>query len=103
VNPLLSWTSADVWRYLATHDVPHNPLHAKGYPSIGCTPCTTAIRPGEDVRAGRWRGREKTECGLHVRPTEVHGEVTARRRAGYDSVPLAQGQRVIALRQAEHV
>ncbi|HSB61564.1 MAG TPA: phosphoadenylyl-sulfate reductase [Vicinamibacteria bacterium] len=70
VNPLAGWTSEDVWSYVRAHDVPVNPLHARGYPSIGCWPCTTAVRPGEDARAGRWRGTGKTECGLHARPAE---------------------------------
>ncbi|HZZ83096.1 MAG TPA: phosphoadenylyl-sulfate reductase [Anaeromyxobacteraceae bacterium] len=69
VNPLVRWSSADVWAHLARHDVPVNPLHAQGYPSIGCAPCTTPVAAGEDPRAGRWRGREKTECGLHGRFT----------------------------------
>jgi phosphoadenylyl-sulfate reductase (thioredoxin) len=68
VNPLLSWTSERVWSYLRQHDVPTNPLHAQGYPSIGCSPCTSAVEAGEDPRAGRWRGRAKTECGLHTGP-----------------------------------
>jgi phosphoadenylyl-sulfate reductase (thioredoxin) len=66
VNPLAAWTSDDVWRHVRVHDVPTNPLHEQGYLSIGCAPCTSPVRPGEDPRAGRWRGREKTECGLHV-------------------------------------
>ncbi|ACL65538.1 Phosphoadenylyl-sulfate reductase (thioredoxin) [Anaeromyxobacter dehalogenans 2CP-1] len=65
VNPLVAWTSDDVWRRLRRLGVPTNPLHEQGYPSIGCAPCTSPVRPGEDPRAGRWRGREKTECGLH--------------------------------------
>jgi phosphoadenylyl-sulfate reductase (thioredoxin) len=65
-NPLAAWTHEDVWAYVRRHDVPTNPLHAQGYPSIGCAPCTSRVAPGEDPRAGRWRGREKTECGLHV-------------------------------------
>ncbi|MCY4030477.1 MAG: phosphoadenylyl-sulfate reductase [Acidobacteria bacterium] len=65
VNPLVAWTSRDVWRYLRTNDVPYNPLHDRGYPSVGCRPCTSPVRPGEDARAGRWRGTAKTECGLH--------------------------------------
>jgi len=65
VNPLVRWTRRDVWRHLLDHDVPYNPLHDRGYPSIGCWPCTSAVRPGEDERAGRWRGHAKTECGLH--------------------------------------
>jgi len=65
INPLASWSSFDVWRYIAKHDVPYNLLHKSGYSSIGCKPCTTAVQIGEDPRAGRWRGAEKTECGLH--------------------------------------
>ena len=68
VNPLLAWSNEDVWGYLREHDVPTNPLHERGYPSIGCGPCTSPVRPGEDPRAGRWRGQTKTECGLHARP-----------------------------------
>jgi phosphoadenosine phosphosulfate reductase len=67
VNPLLAWSSEAVWGYLREHDVPTNPLHPQGYPSVGCQPCTSPVRPGEDPRAGRWRGRTKTECGLHAR------------------------------------
>ena len=67
VNPLVAWTSMDVWAYIHEHDVPYNPLHDHGYPSIGCWPCTTSVAPGEDPRAGRWRGQGKTECGLHTR------------------------------------
>lgn len=66
INPLAAWTHDDVWGHIYTNDVPTNPLHAQGYPSIGCVPCTTAIAPGEDPRAGRWRGSQKTECGLHA-------------------------------------
>jgi phosphoadenosine phosphosulfate reductase len=70
VNPLVAWTGADVADYVRENDVPVNPLHEQGYPSIGCSPCTTRVLPGEDPRAGRWRGRVKTECGLHSRGTE---------------------------------
>jgi phosphoadenosine phosphosulfate reductase len=66
VNPIVDWTSKQVWRYIHDHDVPYNALHNQDYPSIGCTHCTRAIRPGEDPRAGRWPGFAKTECGLHV-------------------------------------
>jgi phosphoadenosine phosphosulfate reductase len=66
LNPLVSWTPRDVAAYVERHEVPTNPLHARGYLSIGCAPCTSPVRLGEDPRAGRWRGREKTECGLHV-------------------------------------
>ncbi|WP_118183200.1 phosphoadenylyl-sulfate reductase [Paraburkholderia phosphatilytica] len=67
-NPLADWTESDVWAYLEAFDVPVNPLHARGYPSIGCEPCTRAIRPGEDSRAGRWwwESRDTKECGLHI-------------------------------------
>ena len=66
VNPLVAWTHDEVWGHLYAHDVPYNPLHDRGYPSIGCHPCTAAVLPGEDARAGRWRGKAKKECGLHV-------------------------------------
>jgi phosphoadenosine phosphosulfate reductase len=67
-NPLADWSEEDVWHYLRSNDVPYNPLHDRGYPSIGCEPCTRAIQPGEDVRAGRWwwENPESKECGLHV-------------------------------------
>lgn len=67
-NPLADWSEDDVWHYLRSHQVPYNPLHEKGYPSIGCEPCTRAIQPGEDVRAGRWwwETPDSKECGLHV-------------------------------------
>jgi len=67
-NPLADWSEQDVWNYLRANNVPYNPLHDKGYPSIGCEPCTRAIQPGEDVRAGRWwwENPESKECGLHV-------------------------------------
>ncbi len=73
VNPLAAWTHDQVWAELRRLDVPVNPLHARGFTSIGCAPCTTPVRPGEDPRAGRWRGREKTECGLHLRPSAAKG------------------------------
>jgi phosphoadenosine phosphosulfate reductase len=66
VNPIVDWTSEQVWRYIRAHDVPYNTLHDNAYPSLGCTHCTRAVRPGEDARAGRWPDIEKTECGLHV-------------------------------------
>lgn len=66
VNPLLRWSHRDVWAYVVANDVPYNPLHDSGYPSIGCWPCTRAVASGEtDERAGRWAGQAKTECGLH--------------------------------------
>ena len=71
MNPLVAWTMKDVWKWVHTHEVPYNPLHDRGYPSIGCLHCTSAVKPGEDPRAGRWRGTEKTECGLHAETVEV--------------------------------
>lgn len=66
-NPLVDWTESDVWAYIREFDVPYNSLHDQGYPSIGCAPCTRAIKPGEDARAGRWwwENPEQKECGLH--------------------------------------
>ncbi len=67
INPLINWTEKQVWQYIKDYDVPYNELHDKGYPSIGCQPCTRAVEPGEDVRAGRWwwENPEYRECGLH--------------------------------------
>jgi phosphoadenosine phosphosulfate reductase len=67
-NPLADWTDAQLAGYIAAYEVPVNPLHARGYPSIGCEPCTRAIKPGEDPRAGRWwwENADSKECGLHV-------------------------------------
>ncbi|NMM38976.1 MAG: phosphoadenylyl-sulfate reductase [Glaciimonas sp.] len=67
-NPLADWSEQDVWHYIRSNNVPYNALHDKGYPSIGCEPCTRAIQPGEDVRAGRWwwETPDTKECGLHV-------------------------------------
>lgn len=69
INPLADWDRARIDAYFAAHDLPRHPLEAQGYPSIGCSPCTSKVRPGEDPRAGRWRGWDKVECG-------IHGEVT---------------------------
>jgi len=68
INPLLDWTWDQVWNYIKENDVPYNKLLDKGYPSIGCEPCTRAIKPGEDLRAGRWwwESQEQKECGLHT-------------------------------------
>ena len=78
-NPLIDWIEDDVWQYIRANNVPHNALHDRGYPSIGCDPCTRAIRPGEDVRAGRWwwESKDNKECGIHVSPlTKPIGEKT---------------------------
>jgi len=65
INPLAGWTAEQVWAYIHAHDLPFNRLHAMGYPSIGCWPCTRPAAPGENPRSGRWAGFAKTECGLH--------------------------------------
>lgn len=69
LNPLIDYTEAQVWEYIKKNQVPYNKLHDRGFPSIGCQPCTRAIEPGEDVRAGRWwwENPEQKECGLHKR------------------------------------
>lgn len=66
LNPLAAWSEADVRAYLMEHNVPYNPLNDRGFPSLGCTYCTRAVKPGEDPRAGRWAGTDKVECGIHV-------------------------------------
>lgn len=68
VNPLHDWSEREVWAYIRANDLPYNKLHDRGYPSIGCAPCTRAVQPGEDVRAGRWwwESADTKECGLHV-------------------------------------
>jgi phosphoadenosine phosphosulfate reductase len=71
VNPLAHWEQKDVGDYIINNRLPRHPLVAKGYPSIGCAPCTTPVKPGEDPRAGRWRGIEKEECGIHF----INGKV----------------------------
>jgi phosphoadenosine phosphosulfate reductase len=68
LNPMHAWSAADVRSYAARHGLPAHPLVADGYPSIGCSPCTSRVLPGEDARAGRWRGWDKSECGIHGRP-----------------------------------
>jgi len=82
-NPLADWTSDEVWRYLRAHDVPYNALHDRGFPSIGCAPCTRAVQPGEEPRSGRWwwEASEHKECGLHRQPAH---------RASVDEAPRTQ-------------
>lgn len=69
INPLVDWSENEVWAYIKENDVPYSALHDKNFPSIGCRPCTRAVEPGEDVRAGRWwwESPESKECGLHVK------------------------------------
>src|ERR1043166_749755 len=68
INPLVDWSQKEVWEYISAHDIPYNKLHDEGFPSIGCAPCTRAIKPWEDIRAGRWwwENPEAKECGLHI-------------------------------------
>ena len=75
VNPLVGWNASDVLNYIREAGLPRHPLVAKGFPSIGCLPCTSAVRPGEDERAGRWRGRAKTECGIHLGPLNAGADI----------------------------
>ena len=79
INPLITWTPEDIAAYIADNDLPPHPLVAEGYPSIGCSPCTSKVAPGEDPRSGRWKGWDKTECGIHV-PGQDDGELPP----GYD-------------------
>lgn len=80
-NPLIDWSEDDVWNYIRANDVPSNALHERGYPSIGCEPCTRAVKPGEDPRAGRWWWEQEAEngknvqqeCGLHVKAVDISG------------------------------
>ena len=83
INPLASWSKAELDAFAAAHDLPAHPLVAEGYPSIGCSPCTTRVAPGEDPRSGRWKGWDKTECGIHVPgQPDTGGELPP----GYDPV-----------------
>jgi len=82
VNPLAHWTREEVAAYSAAHHLPAHPLVARGYPSVGCAPCTTQAGPGEDPRAGRWRSSDKTECGIHfVNGRAVRGPLPRETRA----------------------
>lgn len=89
INPIADWTTKDVWNYLHEHDVPYNPLHDQNFTSIGCTHCTRAIRPGEDPRAGRWSGFQKTECGLHLTDAPIAPSPLVQLNLGGE--PRAQG------------
>jgi phosphoadenosine phosphosulfate reductase len=73
INPLIEWTEKQVWETIRAKGIPYNRLHDQGYPSIGCAPCTRAVKPGEDVRAGRWwwESPDKKECGLHFKDGKV--------------------------------
>jgi phosphoadenosine phosphosulfate reductase len=84
VNPLVTWSPEDITAYVAEHDLPAHPLVALDYPSIGCSPCTSSVASGEDARSGRWRGFDKTECGIHV-PAAAGGD-TGELPPGYEPV-----------------
>ena len=86
VNPLVSWTTRDVWAYVHENDVPYNALHDQNYPSIGCWPCTTPVAPGEDPRSGRWRGSQKKECGLHNLPVKGTSNIQFERKKESENV-----------------
>jgi len=72
INPLVHWSAEMVWDEIHKHDLPYNPLHDEGYPSIGCIPCTSKVDDGEPERAGRWKEMEKTECGIHLPEQHLH-------------------------------
>ena len=76
-HPVLNWTTEEVKKYITDNHIPYNPLHDRGFVSIGCAPCTRAIRPGDDFRAGRWwwENNDKKECGLHVHPHPLKGSI----------------------------
>jgi phosphoadenosine phosphosulfate reductase len=75
INPLAHWTARSILSYLEAHALPRHPLIAKNYLSIGCIPCTSPVKPGEDARAGRWRGQKKVECGLHTLPLYAGADI----------------------------
>jgi phosphoadenosine phosphosulfate reductase len=73
INPLIDWSHKQIWDYIRRNQIPYNKLHDQGYPSIGCAPCTRAVKPGEDLRAGRWwwESPESKECGLHIKSVDA--------------------------------
>lgn len=73
INPIIDWTATDIANYFAEHELPPHPLVAEGYPSIGCSPCTSKVAPGEDPRSGRWSGWDKVECGIHLPGADAGG------------------------------
>ena len=96
IAPLADWTSDEVWAYIRAHDLPYNALHDRGYPSIGCAPCTRAIEPGEDERAGRWWWEQESsrECGIHFDPRSgkmVRSRIPAAVTGPFDDQPSAGG------------
>jgi phosphoadenosine phosphosulfate reductase len=81
INPLIDWSPERIAAYIAEHDLPPHPLVSQGYPSIGCMPCTSKVAEGEDPRSGRWRGWNKTECGIHV---ATHSDYTTKNAPEFD-------------------
>jgi phosphoadenosine phosphosulfate reductase len=88
INPLIDWSAEDLAAYIAEHDLPPHPLVAEGYPSIGCSPCTTKVAAGEDPRSGRWKGWDKVECGIHApgQPDTAGNADDGELPPGYDPV-----------------
>ena len=84
INPLGDWTKDDLEAYFAEHDLPRHPLESQGYLSVGCAPCTTTVKPGEDARAGRWRGWDKVECGIHSPSNPNAGSTGEELPPGYE-------------------
>lgn len=102
-NPMLDWTTDQVWTYIRDHSVPYNELYDRGYTSIGCAPCTRAISPGEDQRAGRWWWEVDSikECGIHINPVTGRFERTTSAPLSDTELPVAQNGRAPGQRQAE--
>jgi len=94
VNPLAAWTSEQVWQYIQEYDLPFNPLHHLGFPSVGCWTCTRSVLPGENLRAGRWDGFTKTECGLHLNGNngDGHNERYIIRRESHEILSSEPGR-----------
>ncbi|AOR75461.1 phosphoadenylyl-sulfate reductase [Novosphingobium resinovorum] len=86
INPLIDWSAERLASYIAEHELPAHPLVAEGYPSIGCMPCTSKVAPGEDPRSGRWKGWDKTECGIHVPGSEDKSGPASELPPGFDPV-----------------
>ena len=91
-NPMIDWTSEQVWAYIRDHSVPYNALHDQGYPSVGCSPCTRAVGPGEDIRAGRWWWEREAakECGLHMNPLTGRLERAVKSGGTAESTPAPE-------------
>ena len=73
INPLAAWGAEEIWGYIHAYELPYNPLHDEGYPSLGCMPCTAPVASDDHERAGRWNGTTKTECGIHLEPQLTYG------------------------------